>query len=122
MEKVEFDTTRKSIPQGDVYLIPIKKIPEGVKNKVVEPENGSYIITHSETGHHHIVKEREDIKMFSGMDIFHDFLRIANEKADLLHLRDTHTHAPQVIEPGCYLIQRQASYNPTGSTWSRAID
>lgn len=115
----EYDISRKSIPQGDVYLIPIKTIPKEFSEKL-EPENGSYIITHSETGHHHVVKEREDIQMFSGMDIFRDFLRVAEGDAELIHLRETHTHAPQIIEKGDYLIQRQASYTPEG--WKRAID
>jgi len=44
-----FDMTRKTIPQGDVLLVPIVKIPEGVVQ--VSPENGQYIITHSESGH-----------------------------------------------------------------------
>lgn len=116
----EFDTTRKCIPQGDVYLVPIKRIPRESLKEPISPENGNYIITHSETGHHHVVMDRPDIKMFSGMDIFRDFLRVANEPVDLVHLRETHTHETQVVEPGDWLIQRQAGYTPQG--WKRAID
>lgn len=116
----EFDTERKSIPQGDVYLIPIKKIPaEAMKKPVEVGDQGYHIVTHSETGHHHVVMEREDVKMFSGMDMFRDFLRVA-EDCELVHLRENHTHETQVITPGDWLIQRQASYTPSG--WQRAID
>lgn len=88
----EFDTSRKSIPQGDCYLIPIKAVPSGAK--LTEPENGHYIITHSETGHHHVVAERPDVRQFSGMDIFRGFLEISgDEPAELIHLREHHTHA-----------------------------
>ena len=114
----DFDHSRKAIPQGDCYLIPIKAIP--AEAKPMEAENGAFIITHSETGHHHVVKERPDIRQFSGMDMFRGFLEVGGEPAVLEHLRSTHTHAPQVIEPGAWLIQRQAAYTPQG--WERARD
>lgn len=114
----EFDTTRKAHVQGDMYLIPIKAVPADAKP--MGAENGAYIITHSETGHHHVVMERPGIRQFSGMDMFRGFLEIMGEPAELIHLRETHTHAPQVIEPGAWLIQRQAAYTPQG--WERAHD
>lgn len=114
----EFDDARKSIPQGDCYLIPIKAVPKGAEP--VEAEHGRFIITHSETGHHHIVMERPGVRQFKGMDIFRGFLEVEGEPAELVHLREHHTHAPQVIAPGAWLIQRQATYTPQG--WERARD
>ncbi len=114
----EFDTTRKSICQGDVYLVPIKAVPSGMTP--VAPEKGAYIITHSETGHHHVVMERPDIRQYSGMDMFRGFLEVSGDATELVHLRDHHTHAPQVVAPGAWLIQRQAAYTPQG--WERARD
>lgn len=115
----EFDETRKSYAQGDVYLIPIKAVPADAPE--MKAENGQFIITHSETGHHHIVLERPDVRQFSGMDVFRGFLEVGGEEpAELVHLRDHHTHAPQTIQPGAYLIQRQAAYTPQG--WERARD
>lgn len=115
----EFDRSRKAHAQGDMYLIPIKAVPVDAK-----PEgavNGHLIITHSETGHNHVILEREDIRQFSGMDMFRGFLEISgDEPAELIHLRNNHTHAPQFIEPGAWLIQRQAAYTPQG--WERARD
>jgi hypothetical protein len=115
---VEHDDTRKSIPQGDCYLIPIKAVPAGTTP--VAAERGMLIITHSETGHHHVVMEREDVRQFGGMDVFRGFLEVGGEPVDLVHLREHHTHAPQVIAPGAWLIQRQAAYTPQG--WERARD
>lgn len=115
----EFDTTRKCHVQGDMYLVPIKEIPADAPE--VKPENGYLIITHSESGHSHVIAEREDVRQFSGMDIFRGFLEISgDEPAELVHLREHHTHAPQFIEPGAWLIQRQAAYTPQG--WERARD
>lgn len=114
----EFDMSRKAIPQGDVYLIPIKAIPPGAA--LVGAENGQYIITHSETGHHHVVMERPDVRQFSGMDMFRGFLDVQGKPAELIHLRDHHTHETQIVLPGAYLIQRQAAYTPQG--WQMARD
>lgn len=118
--KFEFDESRKAIPQGDVYLIPVKAIPAEAEAQPIAPEAGCYIVTHSETGHHHIVMERPDVKMFKGMDIFRDFLRVENQPVMLEHLREHHTHEAQVIPPGDYLIQRQRQPTPEG--WERAAD
>jgi hypothetical protein len=114
----EFDGSRKAIPQGDCYLIPIKAVPSGAKE--IAAEHGQFIITHSETQHHHVVMERPDIRQFSGMDMFQGFLDVGDAPAELVHLRDHHTHAPQTIAPGAWLIQRQAAYTPQG--WERARD
>lgn len=114
----EFDQSRKAHRQGDVYLIPIMAVPADAKP--VAADNGQFIVTHSETGHHHVVMERPDIRQFSGMDIFTGFLEIDGDGAELVHLRDHHTHAPQTIQPGAWLIQRQGTYTPEG--WERARD
>lgn len=114
----EIDNNRKPLAQGDMYLIPIVAVPADAAP--VAAENGQLILTHSETGHHHVVMERPGVRQFSGMDVFRGFLEVEGEAAVLVHLRDHHTHAPQVIEPGAWLIQRQAAYTPQG--WERARD
>lgn len=117
--KFDYDPTRKSIPQGDMYLIPIVEIPAEATQRVAA-EDGKYILTHSETGHHHIVMERPDVTMFRGMDIFRDFLLVEGRDAELEHLRESHTHETQVVSPGAWLIQRQLQHTPEG--WQRAQD
>lgn len=114
----EIDNTRKPLAQGDMYLIPIKAVPAG--STPVAAEDGKLILTHSETGHHHVVLERPGVRQFAGMDVFRGFLEVEGEPVELIHLRDHHTHAPQIVEPGAWLIQRQAAYTPQG--WERARD
>jgi hypothetical protein len=115
---VEHDPSRLSIPQGDVTLIPILAVPGGCASAA--PENGTHILAHSETGHHHVVMERPDIKQFFGPDQFTDFLEVFDSPAELIHLRATHTHETQTITPGAWLVKRQAAYTPQG--WERARD
>lgn len=62
--------------QGEVTIIKIDAIPAGVKTKPATARNhrGQIIISHSESGHHHVVTggevlEREDAP--EGMQIFY---------------------------------------------------
>lgn len=118
--KFDFDPTRKAIPQGDVYLVPIVAIPPEALANPVAAENGKLIVTHSETGHHHVVMERPEVQMFAGMDVFRAFLNVEGDPVELVHLREHHTHETQIVAPGAWLIQRQAAYTPQG--WERARD
>ena len=113
----EYDRSRQPIAQGDVMLVPIIAIPAGATP--LDAENGAHIITHSETGHHHVVMDRPDIRHYSGMDVFTGFLSLG-EAALLEHLRDHHTHVPISLEPGHYVIKRQRQPAPEG--WRRAVD
>jgi len=113
----EYDETRQPVAQGDVMLVPIIAIPEDAK--LLAAENGQHIITHSETGHHHVVLEREDVRHYSGMDIFTGFLSL-DRPALLEHLRTVHQHETIALEPGAYVIKRQRQPAPEG--WRRAID
>lgn len=110
---------REPVAQGDVIFVPVDEIPNDVNQ--VKAENGQYIVAHSETGHHHIVMERPEVKMFSGMDVFRSFLEIEGEEpATVEHLRDHHTHQPVNLAPGRWMIARQRTPTPQG--WARAID
>ena len=119
-DNIEHDPSRKAICQGDMYLVPIKEVPKDAK--LVAPENGHFIITHSETGHHHVIKERPGIRQFTWEDQFRGFIELSlEEKLDHLeHLRANDTHEAQVVPAGPWLIQRQAAYTPGG--WERARD
>ncbi len=115
--KFEYDRSRKPVAQGDVMLVPIVAVPADAKQ--LDAENGAHIITHSETGHHHVVMDRDDVRHFSGMDIFTGFLSL-DKPALLEHLRTNHTHAPIELDAGHYVIKRQRQPAPEG--WRRAID
>lgn len=111
-------TFDKIAAQGDMMLIRIASLPTSAKP--AKAENGAYILTHSETGHHHIVMERPDVKFFSAMDEFRSYLVVENTPAVLEHLRPTDTHESLQIAPGIYEVRRQREYSPAG--WRRAAD
>lgn len=51
--------------QGEITIIKIDALPEGMQTKPADKKNGGYVISHSESGHHHLltggdVMERTD--------------------------------------------------------------
>jgi hypothetical protein len=108
----------KVCAQGDVY---IRKVNTPIPPNAVEvkPEGKYVIVTHSETGHHHVM-EREKVKMYSLPDSIMKCLLIVNDPVALEHLRDYDTHEPIMFDEGTYEVHRQREYVPEG--WRKVED
>ena len=102
----------KVCAQGDVY---ITKIADGVPANAVEvhPEGDHIIVTHSETGHHHVM-EKDSVKMYTLPNSIMDCLLVVENPTALRHLRDYDTHEPILFEKGTYRVRRQREYTPEG--------
>lgn len=106
-----------SVAQGDVLIRQIDKLPDGLQE--AKPEGGYHIVTHSETGHHHVVLERQAQMLIDRTNEFIAYLRV-NEPCELKHLREHDTHESIEFPPGNYEIIRQRESAPQG--WRRAAD
>ena len=108
--------------QGDLMIRRIEKLPENLN--LMNPENGAYIVAHSETGHHHVIAERQNVRVFESDDPLISYLEVieATEETETLieHLRSFDTHESLLITPGIYEIRRQREYTPEG--WRRVAD
>lgn len=103
--------------QGDVMIRRVEAIPPGaVPAKAVA---GAWIVAHSETGHHHIVKECSAQMLIDETNAFIAWLDVADTSV-LEHLRSFDTHESLELPPGKYEIRRQREYVPEG--WRRAQD
>ena len=94
------------IRQGDVFIVPIKKIP--AKVAPVERENGRVVLAHGEaTGHAHAISNR-GVAMFredgSGGGLY---MTVTGEPATIEHEEHTHIAVP----PGNYKIVRQREWH-----------
>lgn len=112
----------KVCAQGDVLIRRVKSIPSNAKSD--QPTGGEIIVTHSETGHHHVmVLDREDtpsVEMFSSADNpLLAWIKV-NRPTSLDHLRPHDTHESIMFEPGIYEIRRQREYTPEG--WRQVQD
>lgn len=108
-------TFQTSCAQGDVHFTRRSALPSGVKP--VDPINGQIVVTHSETGHNHVmVLDRATVpavQMYSTDDPLTAWLEV-NRPTALEHLRPHDTHEPIMFEPGVYEVRRQREYTPEG--------
>lgn len=113
-----FDTTAA---QGDVYFRRVDAIPADVTEQ--QPVNGAIVVTHSETGHDHVmVLDRADepaVQMFNGDNPLVSWLKV-NRPTALDHRRDHHKHESILFQPGMYEVRHQVEQRPEG--WRQVQD
>lgn len=103
--------------QGDVLIRRVESIPASAKP--VAPQGQHVIVTHSETGHHHVM-ERDCVELYQdASNPLIAWLKV-NRPATLVHHRPHDTHEPIQFTPGCYEVRRQREYTPEG--WRRVAD
>ncbi len=97
--------------QGDVYIRRVDKLP---KNAIAEkPEHGRVVVTHSETGHHHVM-DAGAVTMYRLPDSVMDCLLVVDKPTALEHLRQHDTHESIMFDKGIYHVRRQQEYTPEG--------
>jgi len=104
-------TFKNLCAQGDILIQRIQKLPANVVP--VAPENGKVIVTHSETGHHHVMLA-ERTKAYRLPDSIMDIFLTVEEGDVLEHLRQHDTHESIKFDAGIYHVRRQREYTPEG--------
>ncbi len=97
--------------QGDIYISRVAALPKGAIK--TDAEHGRVIVTHSETGHHHVM-DADSVTMYRLPDSIMDCLLVVDRPTELRHLRDHDTHEPILFEKGIYHVRRQREYTPEG--------
>src|SRR6266566_9299183 len=105
--------------QGDLYIRRISSLPRGLIQQA--PENGVYVIGHSETGHHHVM-DADTVEMYRLPDEIYECFLVVKEPTALRHLRSWDTHEDILHEPGLYQVRRQRERAYTPGSWRRAQD
>ena len=106
-------TFKMACAQGDVYISRVQDIPKGLISAM--PENGRIVVTHSETGHDHVMqvdraKGEPAVEMFNEKDNpLISWLKV-NRPTTLEHLRPYDTHESILFNPGSYKVHRQREY------------
>ena len=92
---------KKGYRQGDVRLVAIEGLPEGLKVK-------DNVIAHSETGHHHIVENAIVYTDASGQQ----YVQVQKENAMLMHQKAQEAHEQIQIPKGIYKVVHQREFSP----------
>lgn len=102
----------KVIRHGEAMLVPIR-------NKVVGEEHTSFVIAHSETGHHHVLESAQPFVIQKDADKF--FIQLFTE-AKLVHKKTTDKHNTLTIAPGKYRVTYKNEYDPFAKVIRRVTD
>lgn len=107
--------------QGEVRIVKIGALPK-METKSVEKIANGYIISHSESGHHHLltggdVMERTD-NVPAGMNIFYAIL---NDPQSLIQDAAT-PHGGFDLDPGIYEFRISREFNPFAEEARRVAD
>lgn len=110
--------------QGDLMIHRVDALPKGLVP--FEPENGEFILAHSETGHHHVLERTDVAEVYvdpeNPLVKYIQFLAdtVAADRA-IKHKRSHDTHATIApANPGIYRIVNQREYTAEG--FRRAAD
>ena len=109
-------TFKNIAAQGDIMIIRVDRLPDVVRK--VAAQDGRLVVTHSETGHHHVIAERPNVALYTSPYPMVSYLHVI-EAADaaetvLEHLRSFDTHEALKFDAGIYEIRRQREYTPEG--------
>jgi hypothetical protein len=108
--------------QGECRIVKIDRLPDGMQTKKPERTAKGFIISHSESGHHHIltggdVMERTD-KVPTGMQQFFAILD-APEK----FIQDAaNPHGGYALDPGIYRFDVSREFDPFAEQARRVAD
>jgi hypothetical protein len=108
--------------QGEVRIIKIDAMPNGMQTKTPERVSAGYIISHSERGHHHVVTggevmERTD-NVPAGMQIFYAIVKEPEQ-----FVQDAaNPHGGFDLAPGFYEFRVSREFDPFAEQARRATD
>lgn len=93
--------------QGDVLLVPVDKVPKGLKQ--VPREQGRIVLAHGEaTGHAHVLEGGEVEFLATDLEEMEGRFARVLEESELVH----DEHDTITVPPGDYEVRRQREYEP----------
>lgn len=107
--------------QGECRIVKLDAMPEGVAMKPVERVAKGYIISHSESGHHHVLTGgdvMECTNVPAGMQVFYAILDQPQQ-----FIQDAATpHGGFLLDPGFYRFDVSREFDPFAEQARRITD
>jgi len=93
------------IRHGELFIRPVKKLPKGNKLAI-----NSFVIGHSETGHHHVLEGEIEVIEPKNLDdnIFFELLG----SGKVVHQKTVNRHDNLGLAPGKYEVTHKKEYDP----------
>lgn len=100
--------------QGEIYARKIEQLPEGLEPFTEKDSNGSWIISHSESGHHHVIDAPGVTVMERTKDV-PDGMRILYaivEEPTSLRQNAANAHEAHDMPSGVYEMRISREFDP----------
>lgn len=108
--------------QGECRIVKIDAMPEGIATKPAERTAKGYIISHSESGHHHVLTGGDVVERTNsvpaGMRVFYAIL----EKPEQFIQDAANPHGGFKIDPGVYRFDVSREFDPFAEQVRRVAD
>lgn len=113
---------QKAIRHGEVMITPIDKMPDGLEQI---SDGKSYIVGHSETGHHHVAVAGVggSITMFRpvGADDSTLFMRVSKD-SKIEHRKSHDQHETKTLFKGLYTVTIKKAYDYFAKAMTKVQD
>lgn len=108
--------------QGEITIIEIDAMPDGVETKSVERTEKGWIISHSESGHHHILTGGDVLERTSGVPTGMQVLyALLDGPAELVQDAAT-PHGSFALRSGLYEFRIAREFDPFAEQARRVAD
>lgn len=108
--------------QGEITIIKIDAIPDGVETKPAERHAKGWIISHSESGHHHILTGGDVMERTSGVPAGMQVLYAILEYPHALIQDAQVPHGGYDLAPGFYELRIAREFDPFSEQVRRVAD
>ena len=109
--------------QGEVYVEKIEEVPDGLNAFTGEMSAGAYVISHSESGHHHVIDAADCMVMEhpeppAGMQILYAIVK----NPASLRQNAANAHEAADLDPGIYELRIAREFDPFEEEVRRVAD
>ena len=99
--------------QGEIRIDRVSALPDAITTAAVEHTPGGYIISHSESGHHHLLSGGVEVmERTSGVPEGMKILYAIVKEPSRLYQDAASPHKPIDLDPGIYEMRIKREYDP----------
>jgi hypothetical protein len=117
MSKLKENQMYQGTQHGEIYLLPVSKVPKGNKS-----QHSLFIVGHSETGHHHVLESKAEFEVIEPENMSDSIFLSLLQPAQLVHKKSFDKHQTLTIKPGLYEVKHKREYNPFEKVISEVKD
>lgn len=118
MYKIE----NQPVQQGEVRIERIASLPIGIETKNVERVAGGFVISHSESGHHHLLSGGSVMERTNDVPVGMQVIYAVLDKTERFFQSAANPHGEYEMNPGIYEMRISREFDPFSEMARRVAD